>query len=411
MCSSKTCLKTVTVSLTSLLSSQAFASPWFLPDPIAWYRRTNDVITTNGLHTQVENLAYALVFALFAYGALRASYYARSSEMAALFGRLLLAAALLLSLSPIRSTLHGTWVAAFNWSSGIFSEAESDLISSADNVALLLAPFFTIGSLVTSMGRRVARESTQAINSMVATNATGLASKASSYMNGVLLLFFPLFGMYAALVYTSGFTVLLSMLFLPLAAALTLLPNGASWISRWIGMYLGALFTVMFLPIIFGIAVDLGMVQPLERMSAHMQTALTQFNGAAEALAVPAGSEVWRVAEWQNWLQGIPDSLLSTLGGIGSILLGWLLSLVALIVGMLIGVYLLMNLPGFISGFIGGIGATAATAFGLSRVTAGGQRMQSYRGPKPPGDDGKPPSPPKPNPAPVPSPPAGGARK
>ena len=141
--------------------------------------------------------------------------------------------------------------------------------------------------------------------------------------------------------------------------------------SRWLGMYLAALFTVIFLPILFGIAVDLGMVQPLVRMSTHMQEALSQFSDAAEALALPSGAEAWRIAQWQDWLQGIPDSMLSALGGIVSILLGWLLSLVALIVGMLVGVYLLMNLPGFVGGFIGGIGASAATAFGLSRVSGG----------------------------------------
>lgn len=359
--------------LSALTSSQAFAAPWFLPDPITWYKRTNDVITGNGLHSQVENLAYALVFSLFAYSAIRAAYYARSSEFGALFGRLLLSAALLLSLTPIRSMLHGTWVSAFEWSSSMFSEVETELVESADSVALLLAPFFTAGAVVNYAGRRIARESTKAVTTMRAAGSSSLASKASTYMNGVLLLFFPLFGMYAALVYASGFTVLLSMLFLPLAGALTLLPNGASWISRWVGMYVASLFTVIFLPIIFGIAVDLGMVQPLERMGTHMQDALTQFSEAADSLAVPAGSEVWRVAEWQNWLQGIPDSMLSALGGIVSILLGWLLSLVALIVGMMVGVYLLMNLPGFVGGFIGGIGATAATAFGLSRITTRSQ--------------------------------------
>ena len=232
----------------AILSSSAFASPWFLPDPIAWYKRTNDVITKNGLNTQVETLSYALVFALFAYGALRASYYARSSEFGALFGRLLLSAAILLSLTPIRGVLHGTWVSAFKWSSGLFSEVEEDLLENADEVTLLLAPFFAAGTTVNFIGRRVATKGASAVAQTGASTVSGVANRATTYMTGVLFLFFPLFGMYAALVYASGFVVLLSMLLLPLAGALLLLPNGASWLSRWLGMYLGALFTVIFLP-------------------------------------------------------------------------------------------------------------------------------------------------------------------
>ncbi len=368
------------VGLVLGLGSSAVAqTSWFLPDPIAWYRRTNDVITIHGLHTQVETLGYALVFTLFAYGAARASYYARSSEIGALFGRLLLAAAILLSLTPIRSTLHGTWVSAFRWSSGLFSDVQDELVENADEIGLLLAPFFAAGVTVNLIGRRVATRAATAVVQTGASQTASLASRATSYMNGVLLLFFPLFGMYAALVYASGLVVLLSMLLLPLAGALLLLPNGASWISRWLGMYLGALFTVIFLPIIFGIAIDLGMVQPMAQMGVHMQDALTQFSAAAEALTLPSGAEVWNVAEWQAWLENIPDSLLSAFGGIVSILLGWLLSLVALIVGMLIGVYLLMNLPGFVGGFIGGIGATTGAAFALSRPSggSGGRTMVS----------------------------------
>ena len=361
------------------------------------------MITSNGLHTQVENLAYALVLALFAYSALRAAYFARSAEFGVLFGRLLLSAALLLSLTPIRSTLHRTWVDAFEWSSGLFTEVESELLASADNVALLLAPFFTAGAVVTHAGRRVARESLSDVTALGASGSAGLASRATSYMNGILLLFFPLFGIYAALVFASGFIVLLSMLLLPLAASLTLLPNGASWLSRWLGMYLGALFTVIFLPVMFGIAVDLGMVQPLARMGEQMREALTQFSAAAEQLAVPAGSEVWRIAQWKDWLQGIPDSMLSALGGVVSLLLGWLLSLVALIVGMLVGVYLLLNLPGYIGGFIGGIGASAGAAFGLSRVVGRGHSSSTIRTQQGVGRDSS-------GETSVPSPQAGGSR-
>ena len=382
------------------------STPWFIPDPVAWYRRTSDVITGTGLNTQVETLSYALVFTLFAYGALRASYYSRSSEFAALFGRLLLAGAILLSLSPIRGVLHGTWVSAFGWSSGIFSGVQEELVDAADDVSLLLAPFFAAGAVVQTAGRRIAREATGAMVEMGASSVTGAASRASQYMNGVLLLFFPLFGMYAVLVYASGFVVLLGMLLLPLAGALIMLPNGASWISRWLGMYVGALFTVIFLPIIFGIAIDLGMVQPLARMGGHMQDALTQFSAASQALDVPSGAELWKVGEWQDWLQGIPDSLLSALGGITSILLGWLLSLVGLIVGMLIGVYLLMNLQGLIGGFIGGIGASAAAAFSLSRVPGGSGKTyhhttQTTSSPPPPSPGGS---------GSVPAPKPGGAR-
>ena len=386
----------------------AFAAPsstlWFIPDPVAWYKRTSDVITGTGLNTQVETLGYALVFTLFAYGALRASYYSRSSEFAALFGRLLLAGAILLSLTPIRSVLHGTWVSAFGWSSGIFGDVQEELVDAAGGVSLLLAPFFAAGAVVQTAGRRVAQEAAEAAVEVGASSVAGAASRASRYMNGVLLLFFPLFGMYAVLVYASGFVVLLGMLLLPLAGALIMLPNGASWISRWLGMYVGALFTIIFLPIIFGIAIDLGMVQPLAQMGTHMQDALTQFGDAAQALNVPSGAEVWKVGEWQNWLQGIPDSLLSLLGGITSILLGWLLSLVGLIVGMLIGVYLLMNLQGLIGGFIGGVGASAAAAFALSRPPGGSSKTYHHTtSPLPPPPSGS-------GPSTVPAPKPGGAR-
>ncbi len=176
--------------------------------------------------------------------------------------------------------------------------------------------------------------------------------------------FLPIFGIYSALVYLSGLTVLLAMLLLPLAGAMAVFPGGLSWWGRWVGMMISAVVTILVLPIMFNIVISLGMIAPMDVLNSHLASLSGELNGSRGIILSPLTALETLVADVKGGkdlrqaaleVTGFSSGITETLSDIPDLIMGWLLALVAMVVGMVIGLFMMRNFDKVISGFIGGV--------------------------------------------------------
>jgi hypothetical protein len=358
----------------------------FMPNPVTWLEEAHRFVRDNRLAEGVETLSYALVFALLLYGAIRAGYFGRSSEFRALFARLLLAGALLLGTPAIRTVAQDTWASVYGWSSGIWArQLNAELGAAAGNLGAQLAGVWGAASVARIAGAKL----TGLTAKRLAEGGAGAAAQAASsgdrlgllrtLLNLSSLLLSPLIGVYAALIFLSGLVVLLALVFLPLSAALLMVPGGDGWIGRWVGAYAGAVFTVAFLPLVFGVAVKLGLIEPMNRLNAEISSLNAELIGLVQATAaeqknlVPGSAfdALSRLFDGSYWA-----SLGEALSRIMQMLLAWVVSLVSMVIGLVVGALLLLNLERQVAAFVGGLanGFAAPAILPLGRM--GGGRAQ-----------------------------------
>lgn len=350
-----------------------------IPDATDWLSRTYAFVGRLGLRAGTENLAWALAFLFFMLGITRATYFGSVTELAAVFGRLFLVLALLTGTSGVQTFMQDTWRNAYGWSSSVWAEdLDGKLLEASAKASLLVAPFTAITGVVGIGLKHAAATTAKAgFKKVAAQGAMSTTGRAAGYLNGIMFLLAPMLGFYSILIYASGLLVLLAHLFFPLCAAALLLPGGVSWLSKLAGAFVAAVFTVILLPLIFSIAIDLGLVLPLERMAETWQKTVELWNGGVAALRPPSGWETLNPAKMWDWFNGLGESW-KLIGSVANFVMGWLLSVLAVIVGMLAGAYLLLNAERYVGMFIGVFGRTG----GIPGVR-GGRGTSGYYHPSP----------------------------
>ncbi|HEX2863096.1 MAG TPA: hypothetical protein VHN99_00900 [Deinococcales bacterium] len=371
----------------------------FTPNPAQWLIETHRFITGSGLKGSVETLATALVACLFAYGAIRAGYFGRSSELKLLFGRLFIAGALLTALAPVRTVAQGTWTNVYAWSSSLWHDKLNGELTQA---GLNLGEEIGSVTLAGAVARAGVGLASEAVAGKVIQGGAAAAAQetgtdlAKNLLSLSSVLVTPLFAVYAALVFLSGLVVALALTFLPLSAALFLLPGGAAYLSRWLGAYAGALFTVAFLPLVFGISLDLGLIHPMLRLHQEAAQITGQLNqvfaatSAATAQASGLGKVGAVVSQVSNFLQGgWRDTLQTAAQDVANLVLAWVMGLLGTLVGLVVAAFLMLNLERQVAAFVGGIvNAVARPAgMGLAAFTRLGERLSGAR-PEAPGAPG-----------------------
>lgn len=328
-----------------------------IPDAVDWLSRTYAFVAQLGLKAGLEGVAWALAFLFFMMGIIRATAYGSVSELQAVFGRLFLVLALLTSTAGVRTFMQDTWRNAYGWSGSVWSgDLDGRLAEASAKASLLVAPFTGItGVLGSGLKHAAATTAKSGFKKAAAAGGASVTAKAAGYLNAVMFLLAPMLAFYSVLVYASGVVVLLCHLFLPLSAAALMLPGGSSWLSRLVGAYVASVFTVILLPIVFSIAVDLGLVMPLERMADTWQETVDLFTSGWNALTPPRGWETLNPARMWDWFNGLGESW-KLVGSVANFIFGWLLSLLAVVVGMLAGAYLLLNAERYVGLFIGTFG-------------------------------------------------------
>jgi hypothetical protein len=358
-----------------------------LPDPIGWLSDVHSFVTANGFHTGMIQIGWAVLFVGFLVGLSRVAYYASEGEWWAVYGRLLLGMVILVNASPIQQGTLSTWNNLYTWSSNLNGETiQTDLEQGAAEVSLLLGPILIVGGGAAMFGGRIAAGATAAGNAGLVNGVKvakfGGGQSLGLFTRVLMYAFLPVFSIYAALVFLSGLTILLGMLLLPLAGAMAVFPGGLSWWGRWFGMITGGLVNILVLPILFNIVVLLGMLGPMDVMQSGLQRASHSLEGivggidGTASLDDPAFPRDPRKIS-AYLLERLYGDIMAPLEALQHVIGGWILSLVALVMGMLIALYLMRNFDRVITGFIGGIAGSVVPSLGGGR---GGGKAPSLSG-------------------------------
>ncbi len=358
-----------------------------LPDPVDWLAATHKFITGNGLHDDIENIGWAVLFVGFLVGLVRTTYYASEAEWWAVYARLLLGILVLSNVALLQKFVQTSWNTAYAWSSNLTGETvEDDLVEGAENVEQLITPLLIVGGtaqmFAVKMASRISAASAQGLAKAAKAGASsGTKRSLSFFVRLIMYAFIPIFGFYAALVYLSGLTVLLAMLLLPLAGAMVIFPGGISWWSRWVGMMISAVVTILVLPIMFNIVISLGMIGPMDVLNNHL-AGLSSDISSSQGIILSPYTAMQKLAEKvkggrdfrQSALEvaGFSSGITETLSDIPELIMGWLLALIAVAVGMLIGLFMMRNFDKVISGFVGGVTSGMMPSLPSARSIGGG---------------------------------------
>jgi hypothetical protein len=202
--------------------------------------------------------------------------------------------------------------------------------------------------------------------------ARKLLNWAPTLLNFMLYAFLPVIFVYGALIYLSGIQMLVFLVFFKLGAAFLMLPfGGLGMMRRLVGVYVAALLKVLWLPFMFAILIDLTLRQPMRRFNSHLQVGLDSVNTAVADLnsRMPASiTEALSPREWQDWLNSIPSAVMESLGGILTIIIGWILGFVMMLVLLGVGIWLMQQTSGFITAIVGGFGGSGAVPNPLAKA-------------------------------------------
>lgn len=312
----------------------------------SWFLRTSSFITNNNLPSHVQRLSYALVIVFLTWSIIQAAVVGSSKNLKEIFLRLIIVGAVFSMLSPIQNALYSTWRESLNWSSATNQKVLNEVADKSNQVSILLAPVGGMISALQLAGTRLG------VNAVVKATAKNASNKIAMLMRTTTILLMPIIAMYSVVIYSTGLIVLLSMLFLPLAAAFLMISNG-SWLWKWLSAYLAAIFIVLFVPIVFGIAADLAIVEPLNNLADFLDKSEKHFITAMNGFTPPTGAEAWNPNEWRKWSEGLGDSLWKLIQGIWSAVIGWIIALIMMFFGIFAGVYLMLKMPSYIGSYLG----------------------------------------------------------
>jgi hypothetical protein len=348
-------------------------------DPICLLRQTqvfmgND--TGVGLFRIVDRFANILfvVFTAIAAASLAAR---RSLELTLWFLAKLFLVGLLFGLDvEVRDLVKNTWYRTYEFSDDVWKRdggVADQLESTLTDAAIVFPTAFGLVGIVKAGGRKLLiKTAAEGIESQASRRASKLLSWAPTLLNFMLYAFLPVIFVYGALIYLSGIQMLVFLLFWKLAVAFLMLPGGGLGMMRRLSaVYVAALIKVLWLPFMFAILIDLTLRQPMRRFNEHLQTGLDAINGAVADLnaRVPTGvAESLSPGEWREWLESIPNAIMDSLGGVLTIIIGWIIGFVMMLVLLGVGIWLMQQTSGVVTSLVGGFGGGGAVPNVLSRA-------------------------------------------
>ena len=315
----------------------------------------------------LDGLGYALVALFFTYGLLRAATSGNWHEYRSLFFKLILVAGIIFSAPLLRQATYETWISSLEFSTNLVGQ---NLASMDDDIQVLENTLMMTFGLAGGLAVGGARAGSVAVGRQVGGRSlmTGL--------NIVSAMMLPIIGMYSVAMYSTGLVVLLSILFIVLAASFLLVSNG-SWMMRWLSAYASAIVVTLFLPVIFNIAVDLAIAQPVDILQQNMQSAVDNLTVVSDAaFGYPQGGEVFSKREWQAWLESVMGSFGSALRALWFGVMGWILSMLTMLVGLIVAGFLIAQLPSYMASFMGGSGSGSIAGVGASIAALGSRAIR-----------------------------------
>jgi hypothetical protein len=278
--------------------------------------------------------------------------------------------------TEIRDLTKNTWYSTYEFSDNVWHRpggVSEQLKTAVDEAEILFPTTFGLVGIVKTGGRKLlVKTATEGIESQMGRQARKLLNWAPTLLNFMLYAFLPVIFVYGALIYLSGIQMLVFLVFFKLAAAFLMLPfGGLGMMRRLVGVYVAALLKVLWLPFMFAILIDLTLRQPMRRFNGHLQAGLDSVNTAVADLnaRMPASiTEALSPREWQDWLNSIPSAVMESLGGILTIIIGWILGFVMMLVLLGVGIWLMQQTSGFITAIVGGFGGSGAVPNPLAKA-------------------------------------------
>jgi hypothetical protein len=340
-------------------------------DPICLLRETqvfmgND--TGIGIFSIVDRFANILfiVFTAIAVVNLAAK---RSLELVYWFLAKLFVVGMLFGLHmEVRDLAKNTWYRTYEFSDDVWKMpggVAEQLKSAVDEAEILFPTTFGLVGIVKTGGRKLlVKTASEGIESQMGRRARNLLNWAPTLLNFMLYAFLPVIFIYGALIYLSGIQMLIFLLFWKLAIAFMMLPGGGlGMMRRLMAVYIAALIKVLWLPFMFGILIDLTLRQPMRRFNEHLQAGLDTINSAVADLntRIPQSlPEALSPREWQEWLNSIPSAIMESLGGVLTIIIGWVLGFVMMLVLLGVGIWLMQQTSGVVTSLVGGFSGGGA---------------------------------------------------
>jgi hypothetical protein len=348
-------------------------------DPVCLLRETQVFLgntTGIGLFSIVDRFANVL-FLVFTGIALINLAARNSLELSLWFLAKLFIVGMVFGLSTeIRDLTKNTWYSTYEFSDNVWhmpGGVSEQLKTAVDEAEILFPTTFGLVGIVKTGGRKLlVKTATEGIESQMGRQARKLLNWAPTLLNFMLYAFLPVIFVYGALIYLSGIQMLVFLVFFKLGAAFLMLPfGGLGMMRRLVGVYVAALLKVLWLPFMFAILIDLTLRQPMRRFNSHLQTGLDSVNTAVADLnsRMPASiTEALSPREWQDWLNSIPSAVMESLGGILTIIIGWILGFVMMLVLLGVGIWLMQQTSGFITAIVGGFGGSGAVPNPLAKA-------------------------------------------
>ncbi len=348
-------------------------------DPICLLRQTqvfmgND--TGVGLFRIVDRFANVLFVVFTAIAA--ASLAARHSlELTLWFLAKLFLVGMLFGLDvEVRDLVKNTWYRTYEFSDDVWKRdggVADQLEITLTDAALVFPTAFGLVGIVKAGGRKLlVKTAAEGIESQASRRASKVLSWTPTLLNFMLYAFLPVIFVYGALIYLSGIQMLVFLLFWKLAVAFLMLPGGGLGMMRRLSsVYVAALIKVLWLPFMFAILIDLTLRQPMRRFNEHLQAGLDAINGAVADLnaRVPTGiAESLSPGQWREWLNSIPNAIMDSLGGVLTIIIGWVIGFVMMLVLLGVGIWLMQQTSGVVTSLVGGFGGGGAVPNVLSRA-------------------------------------------
>jgi hypothetical protein len=276
----------------------------------------------------------------------------------------------------IRDLAKNTWYSTYEFSDNVWhmpGGVSEQLKTAVDEAEILFPTTFGLVGIVKTGGRKLlVKTASEGIESQMGRQARKVLNWAPTLLNFMLYAFLPVIFVYGALIYLSGIQMLVFLVFFKLGAAFLMLPfGGLGMMRRLVGVYVAALLKVLWLPFMFAILIDLTLRQPMRRFNAHLQVGLDSVNTAVADLntRMPASiTEALSPREWQEWLNSIPTAVMESLGGILTIIIGWILGFVMMLVLLGVGIWLMQQTSGFITAIVGGFGGSGAVPNPLTKA-------------------------------------------
>ena len=359
-----------------------------LPNPLEWLADMHRVVTGLGLNDGILRLGWALFAVGFIVCVTRLTYFG-VSDLFPLFFRAVVATAVLSNTLSIQTALQNAWNGLYTTSSASTDATVEEFRTTAAQVGLLIMPIVataSMGNVIKSFGGAAARAATGGIRGFASAERAG-QSGMGLLAKVVMYSFVPVFMVYAMMVFLSGMIILIGMLLVPLVGAFFIMPGMGGFMQMWFGNVLNALISIAILPLMINAVLSIGMLGPLNTMRDAFQPVADRYEGAMGRILRPWEhfndidpelQDAWDRAESNEErtaliLDDLYQDQHNLMTDIGDLAVGWLSSLVALVAGLLIALFLMRNIDRVILGYLGGI----ATGLMPSLPMGGGSKAIS----------------------------------